>query len=250
MIKIKIFLSRVIFFILSILSSVIRQILTPKNQSYTFSRNVLLKNKDINLIIDVGANSGQYASSLREHGYSGLIISIEPLPDAFSELSSRFSGDDGWVGYNCACGNITEQRQINISEDSVCSSLVTPTESFLRSIPTAKTVTSLGVDVYPLDDLLKDIPVEDYNVLLKIDVQGFERNVLKGATNILYKAQFVEIELSVAGGYSETFGIKEGVDFLLELGFSLYSLGRGHSDENSGQLMDADFIFEKKIKAS
>ena len=245
MIKIKILLTRFVFLILSKLSSVIGQILTRKNQSYKFSRSVLLKNNDINLIVDIGANSGQYASSIREHGYSGLIISIEPLPDAFSELSSLFSGDDNWTGYNCACGDTSEQRQINISEDSVCSSLVTPTKTFLKSIPTAKTVTTVDVDVHPLDDLLKDICIEDHNILLKIDVQGFERNVLKGATNILNKAQLVEIELSVLEGYSETFNIKEGVDFFFESGFYLYSLGRGHSDENSGQLIDADFIFKK-----
>src|SRR5262245_34043990 len=84
----------------------------------------LFKRLEINCVIDVGANVGQYGQILRGIGYEGRIISIEPIRDVFERLRAAAAGDTEWRTLNIACGSKEETKDINVYA-------VTPLSSFL-----------------------------------------------------------------------------------------------------------------------
>jgi len=84
------------------------------------------------------------------------------------------------------------------------------------------------------------------NVLLKIDVQGFERNVLEGAKESLKKIIGVQVEMSVIGMYEGELTYLEMIDYLAQYGFVLYSFENGFFNNDTGQLYQVDGIFFKK----
>lgn len=245
--NIKIFVSKFLHKVLNFFAAFISQELRSKKQSYHFSRGIIINKADINLIFDVGANSGQYATLLRKVGYCGDIISIEPLLSAFKKMENIFKDDSNWTGYNFAAGNDIGTLEINVSEDSVCSSLLLPSEKFLSAIPTARIIETQSVDVLPIDTLCEDLNIDltQKNILLKIDVQGFENQVLQGAQKLLENVKIVEIELSLQEGYSEAFMVDDAINFFKKHGFELISIDRGYCNPNSGEVLDADFLFQK-----
>ena len=90
----------------------------------TARRRKLMERLGINLVLDVGANNGGYASELRRSGYRGRIWSYEPLSEAFAELSKSAARDDLWKTVNCACGAKAGSARINVAKNSVSSSLL------------------------------------------------------------------------------------------------------------------------------
>ena len=212
------------------------------HQTYDADRAATIKRHRTDLIIDVGANAGQYAIKLRKSGYLGAIVSVEPLPDAYAALEAAMKGDSKWRGFNAAAGAERTKSTLNVSEDSVCSSLLSPSSTLLDAIPTARTIGSVKVDVIPLDDL--EYP-SSRSSWLKLDVQGFERQALEGATKILASVRVLELELGLKPSYEESYTLEKALPRLNQMGFSVVSLGRGVSDSESGQLIDVDVLLER-----
>jgi FkbM family methyltransferase len=78
----------------------------------------------IDTLLDIGANAGQYASSMRELGYAHKIISFEPLSSAYGKLKRKAKGDDNWFVNNHALGDKDGKAVINVSGNSVSSSIL------------------------------------------------------------------------------------------------------------------------------
>ena len=212
------------------------------HQTYEADRRATMKSWRTDLVIDVGANVGQYASKLRRDGFRGEIVSLEPLPDAFIRLQQAMNSDLKWRGINAAAGPSRSTATLNVSEDSVCSSLLKPSKTLLDAIPTAKVVKAVTVDVIPLDEL--DYPKCD-SMWLKLDVQGFEKQALEGAKDLLKKVNILELELGLKPSYYDSYTLADAIPDIQDMGFSLVSIGRGASDSNTGQLIDADILFER-----
>lgn len=211
-------------------------------QTYEASRKAVFARREIDLVIDVGANVGQYAQSLRKDGYAGTIISIEPLPDAFTVLSRKMSADGLWKGYEAAAGTAPGIAQINVSADSVCSSLLKPSHTLTAAIKTARTVATTEVKVMRLDDI--DVGMHK-NIALKLDVQGFEKQALTGAEQLLKSIDVLEIELAINPGYEGAYTFSDALPDIWNHGFTLVSIGRGVSDQQTGKLIDVDVLFER-----
>lgn len=212
------------------------------HQTYEADRLALLNRCGIDLVIDVGANSGQYAKKLRRDGFDGHIISVEPLPDAFARLQLAMKSDQNWRGVNAAVGPLHGKATLNVSADSVCSSLLLPSETLLNAIPTAKVIQTITVDVIPLDDLVYS---EQHAMWLKLDVQGFERQALEGASGLLKRVKVLELELGLKPSYEQSYTLEDAIPDLRAMGFSVVSIGRGVSDPKTGQLIDADILLER-----
>jgi FkbM family methyltransferase len=162
------------------------------NQTYEADRHATFLRVGIDLVIDVGANIGQYGCGLRRSGYNGAIVSLEPLPSAYAVLEQTARSDTKWHVINAAAGDKATRSSFNISADSVCSSLLQPSTALLDAIPTAKIVETVDVEVICLEHLT--LP-EHRKVALKLDVQGFERQAITGAGNLLERIDVLEIEL-------------------------------------------------------
>ena len=137
-------------------------------------RKKLLNHFYINKVLDVGANTGQYAQLLRKHGFKGKIISFEPITKAYKNLMLNAQKDINWDAYNFALGNKEEERMIYISKNVFSSSLLSSTPELLTVAPHSNYVDKEKILVKKLENIYNDLVVASDIVFLKIDVQGFE----------------------------------------------------------------------------
>ncbi len=156
----------------------------------------LLSNYDISVIFDVGANTGQYAMRTRALGYQGKIVSFEPLSSVFRELSKNAKSDPLWTTLNFGCGHYDGEALINISEVSVFSSIVNQMPLLNQEYPDSNYVGKEKIAVHKIDSIFNKYCGTGEKVFLKIDTQGFEKNVLEGAQSSLEHITGIQLELS------------------------------------------------------
>lgn len=207
----------------------------------------IFKDRDIDLVIDVGANKGQFAGSLFEHGYTGTVISFEPLQEEHEYLIKESAKYSNWeTAERCALGDTEGRMEINVSENKVSSSLLDILPAATQADPSAGYTGREEVDVRRLDKVLKERIHTYSNPFLKIDVQGFEEKVLKGASGIMDRITGIHIELSLVPLYKDEPVLTDMLESIGLLGFSLYDMETGFRDHQSGRLLQADVLFLKE----
>ncbi len=156
---------------------------------------------DIDLVIDVGGNLGQFASLLRERvHYSGALITVEPIPEMGAALRQRFAGDTRWALEACALGEKPGRAILNVMQGHELSSLLPPSNVATDSLDRFNQIRQqVEVEVSTLDRLLELHPLarDARNIYLKLDVQGYELQVLRGAQDSLPRIAALQAEASV-----------------------------------------------------
>lgn len=207
-----------------------------------------LRVHDIDLILDIGANVGQFAKGLREIGYKGRIVSFEPLVDAHHILSQTARGATGWaVHERCAIGDRIGTTQINVSANSVSSSVLPMLQSHSEAAPKSVFTRTEETPIQTVDSIADRYMTASNLTLIKIDTQGFEWQVLDGAAETLKRAKGVMVELSLVQLY---FGQRLWQDIIVRLetqGFDLWSLNPAFVDPQDGRMLQLDGLFFKKI---
>lgn len=206
-------------------------------------RKKLLEHYQISKILDVGANSGQYALETRKLGYKGKIISFEPVKSVYNELKKKAEKNSLWECYNYGLGDNDVDLEINISQNTFSSSILKIMPQHVNSAPESKVINKEKICVKKLDSIFNSIVNEEENVLLKIDVQGFEKKVLDGAKESLKKIKGIQIEMSIEELYSGEMLYKDMISLLNSYGFNLHSLENGFYDEKTGKLLQVDGVF-------
>jgi FkbM family methyltransferase len=203
----------------------------------------LMKKFNINFVFDVGANTGQYANQLRSAGYKGTIHSFEPLTEAFSILQKHTEEDKNWRAEQIGLGNFDGESVINVAENSVSSSILNIKKEHVEAVPESKYVAQEKITIRKLDSIFEKYEQLEKNFFLKIDTQGFEREVINGALLSLPKITGIQVEMSLVELY-EGESMYEDLKRLVEsYGFDLYSLEPGFSDPETRKLMQIDGIF-------
>ncbi len=226
------------------------EILGP-SRSYATERSLagLLRQERINLALDVGANMGQFADELRASGYTGRIVSFEPLTSAHAELCRKAEADPNWrIADRTAIGAETGLINIHISGNSVSSSILEILPRHLESAPKSVYIGSETVPVKRLDDLYA-ISLDD-RALLKIDVQGYEWHVLEGAPRILGSCCAVICEMSLSQLYEGQLLARELWGLLAAQGFEAWSLEPGFRDPVTGRMLQFDGFFVRRAEGS
>ena len=201
----------------------------------------------IELLFDVGANVGQYAMHARESGYKGKIISFEPLPDAYEKILKNSKNDPLWtVHKRCALGKCINEMEINISQNSQSSSILSMHPLHSSTAPESSYIGKAMTDVITLDSIFNSYRKNDEKIFLKIDVQGFESEVLKGLALNLKNVFAVEIELSVVPLYEKQELCNYFFSFFEENGFTLWSLAPIFKRDETGELLQFDAVFVRK----
>jgi FkbM family methyltransferase len=155
--------------------------------------------KALRYVVDVGANVGQWACSTLDLISPEKLVMIEPGPVAFAELQKKFSGKAGVELHNVAIGETEGVTTLRVTRDSTGASLLPPREEMRDLIGRNWTVeTEVECRVRTLDSLLAALPEVS---LLKIDVQGYEKETLAGAARTLAKTKFLLIELNYMPQY-------------------------------------------------
>lgn len=208
-------------------------------------RERLLKHHKINKILDVGANSGQYAMQTFGLGFKDEIISFEPVKSTYNNLEKKAKPYKNWKTHNFGLGNKEEELEINISGNTYSSSLLDIMPEHIKSAPESKIVGKEIVIIKTLDSVFNDFVDTKDIVLLKIDVQGFEKNVLEGSSKSLKNIHGIQIEMSIEELYQGEMLCSDMIKLLESFGYSLFSLENGFYDEKSGKLLQVDGIFFK-----
>lgn len=206
-------------------------------------RKMLIEHHRINKIFDVGANDGGFVSELKKMGFTQKIYSFEPIKPVFEKLDQRFHNSQGWRGFNYALGDFDGSAEINISRNSYSSSLKDMLPRHVASAPESAYIDKEKIKVCKLDTVFADLYKKGDRILLKIDTQGFEKEVLTGAEQSLQFCFGVQLELSLTPLYSGQENYLQLISELENKGFYLQSIEAGHSDPRSGQLLQVDGIF-------
>lgn len=206
-------------------------------------RMEIIKQYSIETILDVGANIGEFANTMREAGYKHEIISFEPRKSAYDELIKVSSMDPKWKSVNIALGNEDGKSIINVAGNYTSSSLLDMNNLHSEIKPHSKYIGKEEITIKRLDSIINNLVENDSNLYLKIDTQGYEKYVLEGATNSLDRICVIQLEMSLAELYKGGNLIYEMIPYLENKGFYICSIERGFHDMKTGRLLQVDGIF-------
>jgi len=197
----------------------------------------------VTVLVDIGAHVGTYASAARRAGFTGRIESFEPLHGPYETLRAQAEGDQLWHCHRVALGDSSGTLTMHVAGNEVSSSALAMLPRHLEGNPRSGYVRTEDAPATTLDE----VPVAGPSDVLyvKIDVQGYERRVLAGATRTLRQAALVELELSLVQLYEDGPLAAEMIQYLAGLGFEPIWLDPAFYDERTGRMLQVDAIFAR-----
>lgn len=204
----------------------------------------MLSKHGINLVFDVGANTGQFGKMLRESGYRGRIVSFEPLSLAREQLLAESRNDSLWeVAPQAAIGSEEGEIEIHIAGNSQSSSVLEMLDAHSSAASESRYIGSERVPLQRLDSLVPSNLHQDSVSFLKIDTQGYEDRVLNGAEGILDRIAGMQLELSLVPLYEGQRLFGDLIEQLQATGFELWAISPVFIDPRSGRLLQVDATF-------
>jgi len=199
----------------------------------------VLARLDCDLILDVGANRGQFSLISRMVKPTIPIVAFEPIQTEAEVFRKALFGKN--VQLHCvALGEHAGEAEIHLSRKADSSSLLPIGEAQSKLFTATDEIGTLKVPVKRLDDFKSEW--QEYSrILLKIDVQGFELSVLKGSSETLKNCVYVFVECSEIELYVGQALYRDVADFLNQQGFRLHS--RFTEKVVHGKLIEADYLF-------
>ncbi len=155
----------------------------------------LLRSLNINTVIDIGANKGQFTLVAMEVFSDVKVIAFEPLRGPSATFRRIFKDEKNVALYQCAIGPESAHATMNISASDDSSSLLEITDKQTAMFPNTEKVGTEDIRIAPLSEIVSTADLRA-PLLLKIDVQGYELEVLKGCVELLKVVEFVLIECS------------------------------------------------------
>jgi FkbM family methyltransferase len=218
---------------------------TPLNDPH-LRRAAALLHHGVDVVVDGGANVGEYALQLRRAGYRGRIHSFEPRGSAFAELARSCGRDGRWACHPFALGRESGERALAVSANGVSSSLLPPAPDLERIFPGARRVGEERVRVVRLADLWDELELgPPHRALLKLDVQGAERDALAGAGARLEECALLELELPLRPMYAGAASLEELVGALRARGFEPIGFTPNDFDAARASVMEVDVLFAR-----
>lgn len=203
----------------------------------------LMHTNSIDLVFDIGANIGQYAQRIRALGYRGDIVSFEPMGEAYQQLRARAATDSRWQTVHTGVGHYDGTAVINISTNSYSSSILDILPLHIESAPDAVYTRQEPIYVQRLDSLIDQFYQPGKNLFVKIDTQGFERQVFEGSQKSLDKIRGFQMELSLQPLYKGETLIQEMIVLLRQQGFTLKLMESGYCNDRTGELIQVEGYF-------
>jgi FkbM family methyltransferase len=200
-----------------------------------------LANQDF-IILDIGGGIGASLKLFSENFPENKIIVFEPVTENFKAIRQRFPAAKKIEFIKYAAGNENTEKEINIAARITSSSLLQLTSDPGSGVFNETNLGQQGVEtirIVRLDDFLEDRSVRIG--IMKIDVQGYELNVLKGARTALNRTDLVVLEANNHDGYKGSAKYYEVDQFLRERGFTLYDILPSIVD--NGKLKEWDMIY-------
>lgn len=207
----------------------------------------MLAANHIDLVLDVGANLGDYGRNLREAGYANAILSFEPLDAPYSQLTRTVAGDPLWqVAPQMALGATNGTVRINVSANSTSSSILPMLGTHAEAAPESVYIGHQLVPLRRLDGVSHPLLQRATAPFLKIDTQGYEREVITGASGLLPMLRGIQVELSLVPLYE---GQSSWLALHQELetqGFGLWGIMPGFFDPSTARMLQFDGVYFKR----
>lgn len=194
--------------------------------SYKAQLKTILERLEIDLVLDVGANEGQFVQRLREI-YQGEVISFEPVSEPYKRLCLNAVNDDSWKILQLALGETERQAVINISNNTVFSSIL-ETNDFGRD-RFGDEQSSRGTEIIQmttLENAIRDnvVNAESRRIFLKIDTQGYDLNVFRGIGKYGDRVFGLQSEISIIPIYSGMDKWTDSICYFIDASYSLVGL--------------------------
>jgi FkbM family methyltransferase len=158
-------------------------------------------------------------------------------------LKKNSENDDKWSIHNFALGNFEGTTTIHIAENSFSSSILNILPAHVESAPESRYISDCQIQIHTLDNVFQKLVSADSKTYLKIDTQGFEKNVLEGAAKSLEFVNAIQLELSLIPLYENESLAQEMIQYLKERGFILQLIEQGHSNYNTGEILQIEAYF-------
>jgi FkbM family methyltransferase len=204
----------------------------------------MLSAHGVNLVFDVGANTGQFGQWLRNAGYKGRIVSFEPLSAEWNALKKTSRADALWeVAPRGAIGAAEGEIDIHIAGNSASSSALNMLQTLVEVAPETAYIGEERAPLRRLDSVGGGYVAPDSVLLIKIDTQGFESEVLKGAPELLKRAVGLHLELTFVPLYAKQPLFEEMVAEIKALGFTPWDFSPAFVDPKTGRMLQTDATF-------
>jgi len=207
-----------------------------------------IENYKINCVVDVGANVGQFGLDIRRHGYKGQLVSFEPVAESFDALLRTIKNRQPWKAIQLGLGSSESELTMNVSRnDGLSSSLLDMKSLHISNFPESKVISNQTVQISSLDIQLNKLGIDPRSLLLKIDVQGYEAEVLKGASESLTKIPLCYLEVSLQPLYEGEITLFPILSLLSISGHEVIDVYRGVQD-GDGNLLQLDILTKLSSK--
>ncbi len=199
-------------------------------------------------VLDVGANVGQFGIDIRWHGFDGQILSFEPVSQTFTLLTKTIKKRQPWKALQLGLGSIESEQTINVSGNAgLSTSLLTMGSVHLANFPESATVSTQRVTISTVDKQLEILGIDPRHIMLKLDVQGYESEVLKGASQSLSRIPLCYLEVSMVPLYEGETTFLPILNILAEAGHEVIDVFRGIKAKD-GQLLQMDILTKLAVK--
>ncbi|MEB3160914.1 MAG: FkbM family methyltransferase [Synechocystis sp.] len=205
----------------------------------------ILKQYQINTVLDVGANEGQFVEELRRIGYGGKIISFEPISTVFAQLAKKAKNDPNWDIYNLALGEENTEKSIYISDYTVFSSFLktnTWCEDNLNHDALAQKEEL--VIVRRLDNILPEIiqSLDQARIYLKLDTQGYDLQVFAGTEKLRKLILALQSEMSILPIYEGMPHVTQSITVYEKAGFEIAGMYPVSLDNSTLRVIEFDCL--------
>jgi FkbM family methyltransferase len=234
-----------------ILEKLVKRVLAPLGIKFVRARTMrdpnallLLKSREMGVetILDVGANVGQFVQTIRAMGYDKRAVSFEPTSEAHALLVTNAASDPTWIAApRMALGAQEGEAEIGVSANSASSSLLAIEAGSTDVLPITAFIARETVTVRRLDSVVGPHWPGPY--ALKLDTQGFELEVLRGAPETLRQTRVLTVELTLGRLYSGGARIGEVFSFLEAAGMRAIAVTEGFSDIERNEMLQVDAVF-------
>ena len=206
-------------------------------------RFLWLRRIGIETVLDIGAHTGRFVTSIRKMFPEAWIYSFEPLEDCFRQLIDAHREDRKFRGFNLAIGEESGTVLFYRSSFPESSSLLPMGLLHKENFPYSATEETITVKMVRLDDIARELPIGK-RLLLKIDVQGGEQQVLRGGMDVLKKTDVIQIETNFQSLYEGQWLFKDVLDCLYAEGFRYFgNTGEHLLSPIDGSCLQEDSLF-------
>ncbi|MBI1362448.1 MAG: FkbM family methyltransferase [Proteobacteria bacterium] len=217
----------------------------PKPHKTRAGKIVLTLNAHgIDTVLDIGANVGQTGRELREHGYKGRIISFEPVPSAHAQLLKAAAKDPFWeVAPRTAVGAKTGEVLLHESESSDMSSVRAPEPALMEALPKTHVVGEHPTPICTVADIVAKYCPDSARIFVKVDTQGYEKQVLEGFAEAWPRILGIQMEMSLFSLYTGEALFMELTKRIMDEGFEPHLMLETTFSRRLNRQLQVDGVF-------